>query len=118
MFKRLFQIGLVILIGYQILNYFHLKKQIPKWVVETLEKNSCSDYETIGMDLPYSVLFNTETIGTVYLTHKKHSHTSVKVDYIDTTVPLFKGLDGKGVYTLTSQQIKNNFLHCWGGLFQ
>jgi hypothetical protein len=118
MFKKLIQFSLVILIGLQIYNYFSLKKQIPNWVVETLEKNKCSDYETIGMDLPYSVLFNTETIGTVYLTHKKYSHTSVKVDYIDTTVPLFKGLDGEGVYTLTSEQIKKNFLHCWGGLFQ
>ena len=113
MFKRLFQIGLVILIGYQILNYFHLKKQIPKWVVETLEKNSCSDYETIGMDLPYSVLFNTETIGTVYLTHKEHPHTSIKVDFIDTNVPMFKGLNSEGVYSVKSDQITKNFLHCW-----
>ena len=113
MFKRLFQIGLVILIGFQTLTYFSIKRVVPNWVDEQLEKNNCSDYETIGMDLPYSVLFNTETIGTVYLTHKEHPHTSIKVDFIDTNVPMFKGLNSEGVYSVKSDQITKNFLHCW-----
>ena len=112
MFKKLFQIGLVILIGFQILNYFSLKKQIPNWVVETLETNSCSEYETLGMDLPFSVLFNTKTIGTVYIDHKDHPYISVKVEVVDTAVPLFKGFDS-GVYSLSSEEIRGNFTHCW-----
>ena len=75
MFKKLIKFTLVLIIGFQIIHYFMLKRSIPDWVIDKLETNSCLDYETIGMDLPFSVLFNTETIGTVYLQNKDKTHS-------------------------------------------
>ena len=90
-----------------------LKRSIPDWVIDKLETNSCLDYETIGMDLPFSVLFNTETIGTVYLKNKDYPNSvDLKIVIIDTAVPLFKGIF-KFRWRLRTEEIQNNFSHCY-----
>ena len=45
------------------------------------------------MDLPFSVLFNTETIGTVYLKNKDNTHSvDLEVEIVDASIPLLKGV--------------------------
>lgn len=113
MFKKLIKFSLVLIIGFQIIHYFMLKRSIPDWVIDKLETNSCLDYETIGMDLPFSVLFNTETIGTVYLKNKDNTHSvDLEVEIVDTSIPLLKGVIDYRL-RLRKEQINNNFLHCY-----
>ena len=101
------------LIGYQIFHYFWLKRTIPNWVIDKLETNSCLDYETLGMDLPFSVLFNTETIGTVYLKNKDNTHSvDLEVEIVDTSIPTLKGVIDYRL-RLRKKQINDNFLHCY-----
>ena len=90
-----------------------LKRSIPDWVIDKLETNSCLDYETIGMDLPFSVLFNTETIGTVYLKHKEYSHSvDLEIQIIDTGIPLLKGIIDFRL-RIKNKEIRENFSHCY-----
>ena len=113
MFKRLFQIGLVILIGIQILNYFSIKRVVPIWVDEKLESVSCSQYENMGMDLPFSVLFNTKTIGTVYLFSEEISNgVELEVEIVDTNIPLMKGF-GEYRLSMSNKDIRSQLSHCY-----
>ena len=113
MFKRLFQIVLVILIGIQILTYFSIKRVVPNWVDEQLESVSCSQYENMGMDLPFSVLFNTKTIGTVYLFSEEISKdVELEVEIVDTNVPLMKGF-GEYRITMRTKDLRSKLSHCY-----
>ena len=113
MFKKFIKLTVVILIGLQIIHYFYVKHTAPNWVVEKLETRNCSGYETLGMSLPFSVLFNTETIGTVYLQNKDKTHSvDLKVEIVDTSIPLLKGVIDYRL-RLRKEQINNNFLHCY-----
>ena len=113
MFKRLFQIVLVILIGIQILTYFSIKRVVPNWVDEQLESIGCSQYENMGMDLPFSVLFNTKTIGTVYLFSEEISKdVELEVEIVDTNVPLMKGF-GEYRITMRTKDLRSKLSHCY-----
>ena len=113
MFKRLFQIVLVILIGFQTLTYFSIKRVVPNWVDEQLESIGCSQYENMGMDLPFSVLFNTKTIGTVYLFSEEVSkNVELEVEIVDTNVPLMKGI-GEYLTTIRNKDLRSKLSHCY-----
>jgi len=113
MFKRLFQIVLVILIGFQTLTYFSIKRVVPNWVEEQLESIGCSQYENMGMDLPFSVLFNTKTIGTVYLFSEEVSkNVELEVEIVDTNVPLMKGI-GEYLTTIRNKDVRSKLSHCY-----
>ena len=113
MFKKFVKLTVVILIGLQIIHYFYVKHTAPNWVIERLETRNCSGYETLGMSLPLSVLFNTETIGTVYLKHKEYSHSvDLEIQIIDTGIPLLKGIIDFRL-RIKSKEIRENFSHCY-----
>lgn len=105
-----------ILIGLQIVNYFMVKKQIPKEIILLLERNSCEGYEVFGMDLPFSFLINTKTKSMVYLRNTNYPQypngVDLEVNVYDTDVPLLKG-KGNLRYKVEGEQIYMNFSHCY-----
>jgi len=113
MFKKFIKLTLVLLILHQIGHYFYLKHTLSDSVVTRLESRNCLGYESFGMDLPISIFFKTKTIGTVYLKNKDYPNSiDLKVEIIDTAVPLFKGIF-KFRWRLRTEEIRNNFSHCY-----
>ena len=63
--------------------------------------------------IPIESLFNTETIGTVYLKHKEYSHSvDLEIQIIDTGIPLLKGIIDFRL-RIKSKEIRENFSHCY-----
>ena len=102
----------LILIAFQIINYFYVKQKTPQKVLSLIERNGCEGYEVFGMNLPFNYVFKTETDTIVYLTHPTKRNVDLNVKLIDPTVPLFKGW-GNHRYKVTSEEVIENFSHCW-----
>ena len=104
----------IILIGYQIINYFYVKQNIPHKVFSLIERNGCEGYEVFGMNLPFNYVFQTETDTIVYLTHPTERSVDLDVKLTDPTVPIFKGFGlGDNRFQITTDEINKNFSHCW-----
>ena len=102
----------LILIAFQIINYFYVKQKTPQKVLSLIERNGCEGYEVFRMNLPFNYVFKTETDTTVYLTNPTKQNVDLSVKLIDPTVPLFKGWGGHR-YKFTSEEVTENFSHCW-----
>ena len=102
----------VVVVFSQPITYFWHKYSLPYNIVSFLEENGCIGFEVFGADFPLNYLLSSEIEANIYLISTDDQKLNIKVNFIDTSPPFFKGV-GRARYFINRADLEKHFTDCF-----